>query len=81
MIKKLQRQLGDVAEQSLVDGYDQALQNMHDVVGITQEVTRVLGPSEGLTYLLNRLQEQDIQIGVPGVPYDWLSRWKVELAP
>jgi hypothetical protein len=81
-IAMLQRQLGDVAERSLVDGYDQAVLDMHDVVGVTQEVTRVLGPSEGLTYLLERLREKDIPVGFSrNVPYDWLDRWKVELAP
>ena len=80
-IAKLQRELGDVTEQSLMDGYDQCLANLHDVVGITQEVTRVLGPSEGLTYLLERLREKDVPVGFDrDLPYDWLNRWKVELA-
>lgn len=83
-IKELEQKNREIVDDSintLNAGYEQCLQDMADVVGITQEVTRVLGPAEGLTYLLERLQEKDIVIGHRrGVPHDWLSRWKVELA-
>jgi len=81
-IHELEKEAGVIHIESLTSGYDQCLEDMQNVIGITLETTRVLGPAEGLTYLLRRLQEKDVIIPSPlGTPHDWLSRWKVELAP
>jgi len=83
-IKELEqknREIIDDSIETLNAGYSQAFDDMSGVTHGVMEVTWASGPAEGLTLILQRLQEKDVPTWTPtGVPYDWLSRWKVELA-
>ena len=83
-IKELKIELASALDGTqLVQGYEQALWDMQEVTLGVMELTRVQGPIAGLELLLKRLEEKEVPILLPpspGIPHDWLSRWKVELA-
>lgn len=82
-IKELEGELADaLGPEVLQAGYDQCLEDMRNVTHGVIEVTWAAGPIEGLELVLRRLEHKDVPVTSPmGVPHDWLSRWKVELAP
>ena len=80
-VKGLEAEVRDVRTESLMEGYNQALNAMRNVAHGVIDVTWAAGPVAGLELLLHRLKEKDVIVTSPlGVPHDWLSRWKVELA-
>ena len=79
-VKQLEYELNEGHIESLMEGYNQALNDMRNVAHGVIDVTWAAGPAEGLQLLLHRLEEKDVIVTSPlGVPHDWLSRWKVEL--
>jgi hypothetical protein len=79
-VKQLEYELNDVGTESLMAGYQQALDDMQNVAHGVIDVTWAAGPAEGLQLLLHRLEEKDVIVTSPlGVPHDWLSRWEVRL--
>lgn len=80
-VRKLELEVRDVGIESLTAGYDQCLEDMRNVAHGVIDVCWAFGPAEALELLLRRLEWKDVLVTSPlGVPHDWLSRWKVELA-